>query len=81
MKLTSDTIEQLYKHLHSGAEGLSVLTARQRIAAQKKKANVKTRLERELRLLLRQFSSPLMLLLILVVTGDTAIFYRGNKYK
>ncbi|WP_114778288.1 magnesium-translocating P-type ATPase [Botryobacter ruber] len=67
MNLASPTLEQLYKQLRSGAKGLRAGTAKRRIAAQQKKAKVRTRFERELLLLLRQFSSPLMLLLLLVV--------------
>ncbi|WP_242917883.1 magnesium-translocating P-type ATPase [Pontibacter liquoris] len=81
MTLAAATTEQLYKQLHSGADGLSAPIARRRIVAQKRKARVKSRSQRELKLLLRQFSSPLMLLLIIVVilsailgeTSDTII--------
>ncbi|KAA9332831.1 magnesium-translocating P-type ATPase [Adhaeribacter soli] len=47
--------------------GLSAATARQRVATQKSSANIQSRFRRELKLLLRQFSNPLMLLLIIVV--------------
>ncbi|MFC5269988.1 magnesium-translocating P-type ATPase [Adhaeribacter terreus] len=67
MNLTSDSIEQLFEQLHSGAEGLSAAMARQRIAAQKSRANIQSRFRREFKMFLRQFSNPLMLLLIIVV--------------
>lgn len=67
MNLTSDSIEQLFRELQSGAGGLSADTARQRVIDQKNSANIQSRFRREFKMFLRQFSNPLMLLLIIVV--------------
>ncbi|WP_181163734.1 magnesium-translocating P-type ATPase [Pontibacter mangrovi] len=77
MNLASDSIDQLFHQLHSGAAGLHTHTARRRVAAQKRKTRTPSRFRWEAKLLINQFRSPLMLLLILVVIlsaflGDTS---------
>lgn len=76
MNLSSDSLEQFYHQLHSGARGLHARMAWRRVAAQKRKTKTESRFRREAKLLLNQFRSPLMLLLILFVIlsaflGDT----------
>lgn len=79
--LASDTIEQLFRQLQTSASGLNATTAKRRISAQRKSTRTHTKLHDQVKLLLRQFSNPLMLLLIIIVilsaflgeTSDTLI--------
>ncbi|MBS1634297.1 MAG: magnesium-translocating P-type ATPase [Bacteroidetes bacterium] len=65
--ISSDSIETLYAGLNSSASGLSDETARQRIIALRNSQKKESRFFRELKLLLRQFTNPLVLLLIIAV--------------
>src|SRR5664279_4507964 len=64
---SSITIEQLYVQLQSSNKGLPTPLAEQRMKEQLKFFKAEPRYKRELRLLLRQFTNPLVLLLVIAV--------------
>ncbi|GAB3786950.1 magnesium-translocating P-type ATPase [Spirosoma horti] len=67
LSLSSTTPEQLYGALHSSPDGLTATDATERIRAQRKQLHTESRFRRELALLVRQFTSPLVLLLVVAV--------------
>jgi len=64
---SSITIGQLYVQLQSSDKGISTALAEQRIKEQLKFFKKEPRFKRELRLLIRQFINPLILLLVIAV--------------
>lgn len=78
---STETIDQLFTRLTSGVNGIPIALAEQRISDQKRKLKIESRFERGLKLLIRQFANPLMLLLVIAVilsavlgeTSDTII--------
>lgn len=67
MPLSSSSLEELYRQLQSAPAGLSPKVAAQRIRAQRKRLHTESRFRREFRLLIRQFTNPLVLLLVVAV--------------
>ena len=73
--------DQLFQQLHSSPNGLDSSTAAVRIREQRKRLKIESRFRRELKLLVRQFANPLVLLLVVAVflsallgeTSDTLI--------
>jgi Mg2+-importing ATPase len=63
----SENIDQLFTNLNSGNNGLDCSLAEKRIKEQKEKLKIESRFKRSLKLLVRQFSNPLMLLLVIAV--------------
>lgn len=78
---SSIAIEQLFLQLQSSEQGLPESLAREKWQLQQSKEKKESRLQRELKLLIRQFSNPLVFLLIVAVilsailgeTSDTII--------
>jgi len=64
---SSIPIEQLYVQLQSSDKGIATALAEQRMKEQFKFFKTEPRYKRELRLLLRQFTNPLVLLLVIAV--------------
>lgn len=64
---SSISIEQLYVQLQSSGKGVSTALAEQRIKEQLKFFKKEPRFKRELKLLIRQFTNPLVLLLVIAV--------------
>jgi P-type Mg2+ transporter len=64
---SSGDIQKLYVQLQSGESGISRKEAAQRLAIQRKNTLVQSRFRRELQLFLRQFTNPLVLLLLVAV--------------
>lgn len=60
-------VEQLIAQLQSSASGLSDQQAAERINSQLNDFKTQSRFKRELKLLLRQFMNPLVLLLVIAV--------------
>ena len=67
LPLASPTPGQLYGALHSSPDGLTATEAAERIRAQRKQLHTESRFRRELALLVRQFTRPLVLLLVVAV--------------
>ena len=67
MNFSSSSIEQLYVQLRSSANGLPPALAEERLKERTKSFKIKSRLSRELKLLIRQFANPLVLLLVIAV--------------
>ncbi|GAB3949602.1 magnesium-translocating P-type ATPase [Spirosoma harenae] len=67
MPLSSSSIEQLYRQLQSSPSGLSRNVAANRIRAQQKHLHSESRFRREFKLFIRQFTNPLVLLLVVAV--------------
>lgn len=64
---SSKSIEQLYVQLQSSDKGISTALAEQRTKVQLKFFKKEPRFKRELKLLIRQFTNPLVLLLVIAV--------------
>ena len=64
---SSVPVEQLYLQLQSSANGISLALAEQRIKEQLKYFKKEPRYKKEVKLLLRQFANPLVLLLVIAV--------------
>ncbi len=60
----SSSLPELYKSLQSGPDGISTELASQRLALQNKDRKVQSRFQRDIGLLINQFKSPLVLLLV-----------------
>lgn len=67
LPFSSTDIEQLYQALQSCSDGITSTLAEQRLADQKKEQRERSRVSRELHLLFRQFTNPLVLLLLIAV--------------
>ncbi|RTL58366.1 MAG: magnesium-translocating P-type ATPase [Sphingobacteriales bacterium] len=80
-KFSAVAIEQLLMQLQSSEQGLTETLAQSRLQLQKSKEKTESRFHREFKLLIRQFSNPLVFLLIVAVilsailgeTSDTII--------
>lgn len=80
-KFSAIAIEQLFTQLQSSEQGLSETLAQSRLQLQKSKEKTESRFHREFKLFIRQFSNPLVFLLIAAVilsailgeTSDTII--------
>lgn len=64
---SNKSIESLFHALSSSPQGLSQALARKRMRAQGKNQNTESRAWREFKLFIRQFSNPLVLLLVVAV--------------
>ena len=67
MNISSDSIESIYSSLNSSIAGLSSEVAKQRLVELNKAEKKETRFKREFKLLVRQFTNPLILLLVVAV--------------
>ena len=67
MNISSDSIESIYNSLNSSIAGLSSEVAKQRLVELHKAEKKETRFKREFKLLVRQFTNPLILLLVVAV--------------
>ena len=67
MGLSSENLHQLFLQLKSGEQGLSPSLAAKRLALQRKNNATESRFHRELKLLVRQFTNPLVILLLVAV--------------
>src|SRR5690348_2547710 len=76
--IDSLTINQLFSRLGSGAEGLSVSLAEKRIKEQKQKFKIESQFSRGVKLLIRQFANPLMLLLVVAVILSAILGERSD---
>ncbi|ULQ50805.1 magnesium-translocating P-type ATPase [Flavihumibacter fluvii] len=65
--ISSEIIEQLFVQLKSGPAGLTTEQANDRFALQAKMEKLPGRYNRELKLFIRQFTNPLVLLLLIAV--------------
>ncbi len=81
LPISSPAIEDIFRQLASSPNGLDSTVADRRLAEQRKKTKTESRLQREVKLFVRQFTNPLMLLLLVAVvlsgilgeTSDTFI--------
>lgn len=73
LKISEDSIDDLYKSLGSGVSGLTHERALEKLREQQKSEKKETRFVRELKLFVRQFTNPLMLLLIVAVSLSAAL--------
>jgi Mg2+-importing ATPase len=64
---SSIPLEELYVQLHSSSKGISDSVAEERIKVQRDFFKAPPRYKKELKLLVRQFSNPLVLLLVIAV--------------
>ncbi|HRO47542.1 magnesium-translocating P-type ATPase [Agriterribacter sp.] len=67
LDISSSSLEQLYIQLQSSPKGLPDAIAAERMKGQAKLFHPENRLNKGLKLLLRQFSSPLVLLLVIAI--------------
>lgn len=67
LNFSGTDIEALYPQLQSSAQGLSKDLAAQKLARQHGQRKTSSRASRELKLLIRQFTNPLVLLLVVAV--------------
>ncbi|MBS1587923.1 MAG: magnesium-translocating P-type ATPase [Bacteroidetes bacterium] len=67
LNFSGTDIEALYRQLQSSAQGLDSNLAASKLAEQKSKLKTPSRASRELKLLIRQFTNPLVLLLVVAV--------------
>jgi Mg2+-importing ATPase len=67
LKISSPPVEEILSQLQSSPNGLSSEEATQRLAKQRSATKTESRFQRELRLFIRQFTSPLVLLLFVAV--------------
>ena len=67
LQLSSPTAEQLYGALHSSPDGLTATEAAKRIRTQRKQLHTESRFRREFKLLVHQFTNPLVLLLVVAI--------------
>lgn len=83
LNISSPSIEEIYSQLQSSPKGLNIDEAAKRFAEEKRKTKTQSRFFREIKLFIRQFSNPLMLLLLAAVilsgilgeTSDTFIIF------
>jgi Mg2+-importing ATPase len=66
-KISSPPLEEIFSELKSSATGLSNAEAAKRLEEQNKHLKKESRFKRELKLFVRQFTSPLVLLLLVAV--------------
>lgn len=67
MEFSSPPLQELILQLRTSNQGLSSEEAKKRLTLQKKKEKRRSRFERELRLFIKQFENPLVLLLLVAV--------------
>ena len=67
LSISSQDVSQLFRELGTGPTGISSELAIRRLAVQQKGALVRSRFQRQMRLLFRQFTSPLIVLLLVAV--------------
>jgi Mg2+-importing ATPase len=67
LKISSPTIEEIFSELQSSANGLNATEASQRLERIKVSSETESRSVREIKLFIRQFTSPLVLLLFVAV--------------
>jgi len=67
LKISSPTIEEIFSQTQSSGRGLTSDEALKRLTTQKAVLKTESRLRRELKLFIRQFTSPLVLLLLVAV--------------
>lgn len=67
LNISSPPVDEILSQLQSSVNGLSNEEAAQRLAKRKADAETESRFQRELKLFIRQFTSPLVLLLLVAV--------------
>jgi magnesium-transporting ATPase (P-type) len=67
MEFSSPPLQELILQLRTSNQGLNSEDAKKRLTLQKKKEKRRSRFERELRLFIKQFENPLVLLLLVAV--------------
>src|SRR5215467_4513408 len=67
LNISSPPVEEILSQLRSSSNGLSSEEATQRLAKQRSATKTESRFTRELKLFIRQFTSPLVLLLFVAV--------------
>jgi Mg2+-importing ATPase len=77
---SSIPIEQLYIQLQSSDKGIPAALAEQRVKEQLKFFKTESRFKRELRLLIRQFTNPLILLLVIAVVLSAVLGQSSDSF-
>ena len=77
---SSIPIEQLYVQLQSSDKGIATALAEQRMKEQFKFFKTEPRYKRELKLLLRQFTNPLVLLLVIAVILSAVLGQSSDSF-
>lgn len=77
---SSIPIEQLYVELQSSDKGIATALAEQRIKEQLKFFKTEPRYKRDLKLLLRQFTNPLVLLLVIAVILSAVLGQSSDSF-
>ncbi|HET9826362.1 MAG TPA: HAD-IC family P-type ATPase, partial [Chitinophagaceae bacterium] len=67
LKVSSPPLDEIFSQLRSSPNGLSTADAEQRLAAAAASAKTESRFRRDVKLFIRQFTSPLVLLLFIAV--------------
>jgi len=80
MNLSAVPVDQLYTQLQSSAEGLPEATAGKRVSKQMAQFKKESRFATDLRLLLRQFANPLVLLLVVAVILSAMLGESSDAY-
>lgn len=83
LRPSSTEIQQLFIQLDSGANGIKNSLARRRLSSQRKKEKRQSQFQKTFKLFVRQFTNPLILILVIVVvlsailgeTSDTVIIF------
>lgn len=73
-------VEQLYQRFQSSEKGLPVAIAEERMKEQAKSFRTESRFSRELKLLIRQFTNPLVLLLVIAVILSAVLGESSDTY-
>ena len=77
---SSIPIEQLYVQLQSSDKGIPSTLAKQRVKEQLKFFKTEPRFKRELKLLVRQFTNPLVLLLVIAVVLSAVLGQSSDSF-
>lgn len=77
---SSVPIEQLYVQFQSSEKGLSVHSAEERMKEQATSFKTESRFKKEIKLLIRQFINPLVLLLVIAVVLSAVLGDRSDSF-
>src|SRR5436189_5468892 len=77
---SSLTIDQLLAQLQSSEKGLSLSLAETRMKEQAKLQKTESRFKKEMKLLIRQFANPLVLLLVIAVILSAILGESSDSY-
>jgi len=79
-QFSSATIDQLFAQLQSSEKGLQSAIAAEKIKAQAKLFKTESRFKKQIKLLTRQFTNPLILLLVIAVILSAVLGQSSDSY-